>query len=74
MIDSFVDASDFACVEERAVPFFLSDDDLIQAPPEVPECLIYTFEADRDLLIGYDEKMDIHHFFVCAKAPVDRFV
>lgn len=63
VIDIFSDVSDFANVNESAVRIELTDADVIQAPPEVPKTLTFSRHVDRDLLIGYDDDTDVHHFF-----------
>lgn len=63
LISVFRDASDFACSEDVALPFSLTDQDSLQAPAEVPLTMEFSLDVDRDLLIGYDTTLDIHHFF-----------
>ena len=63
LLDIFVDVSDFAVALEDTV--MVEKPKLISAPFSDEEVAIFKFcfNEARNVLIGYDEDMDIHHFF-----------
>ena len=64
LLPFFRDVSDFAIVEEEAVSCIIKKSELAFIPSDVNTNMMYSIHSERDILIAYDFRKDVHHFFV----------